>query len=335
MYKETATIESLNYNPNDLGFLFSPNEKSFFGTVAYSKFKPKNEKIARINFSQWVSHESLYTPNAFTGIFTGSNFVLRLKSFDTFGANIDLAPTGFRDYFEPRTQDFSAYLQRPRSFLVGGFISSDYRKPLAIDVRTSYRKYDLTGKYDFSITVAPRLRLNTKIFIVPSVNYSVNDVDRGFVLPKEFDNPDKNIIIGIRDVRTFNNGLSGQYNLNNKMSIVVQANHFFRSVQYSGFGNLIKDEGELETSAYTGFDDEGNALNDINNNFFTINSVYTWRFAPGSDLVVSYNTTLSRNTEFTEYLLNVRELSDFYRIGGLNVKALYFLDVNKVRKALF
>lgn len=334
-YRFGTNIESLNYNPNDLGFLFSANEKSFFGTLLYNKFKPKNEKIARISFTQWASHESLYTPNAFTGIFTGSSFVLRLKTFDTFGLNVDLAPTGFNDYFEPRTNDFSAFLHRPRSFEVGGFISSDYRKPLAIDVRTSYRKFDLEGKFEYFVRVAPRIRLNTKIFLVPSVNYTIEDVDRGFIFPVNYENPDNDIIIGIRDVRTFNNGLSGQFNMNNKMSIILQANHFFRSVKYTGFGDLVRDEGKLETSAYTGFDSSGNALNDINNNFFTINAVYTWRFAPGSDLVVSYNTTLSRNTDFTEYLLNVRELNDFYKIGGLNVKALYFLDINKVRKALF
>ncbi len=334
-YRGGANIESLRYNPNDLGFLFSPNEKSFFGTIIYNNFKPKIERIARYTFSQWVSHESLYTPNAFTGVFTGSNFVLRLKSFDAFGVNMNIAPLGFRDYFEPRTQDFSVYLQRPRSIAVGGFISSDYRKPLAIDVRTSYRKYDLQGKFDFTVSIAPRIRLNPKIFIVPRVNYTIQDVDRGFVFPINYVNQDNDIIIGIRNVRTFNNELSAQYNLNNKMSIIIQGNHFFRSVQYTDFGKLNGENGELEETSYTGLDDEGGFLNDINNNFFTINTVYTWRFAPGSDLVISYNTTLSRNTEFTEYLLNVRELGDFYRIGGLNLKALYFLDVNKVRKALF
>jgi hypothetical protein len=334
-YRGGATIESLNYNPNDLGFLFSANEKSFFGTVQYTKFKPKNEKIARISFTQWVSHESLYTPNAFTGVFTGSNFVLRLKTFDTFGLNMNVSPVGFRDYFEPRTSDFSAFLQRPRSIAFGGFISSDYRKPLAIDVRTNYRKYDLEGKYDYSLRVSPRIRLNSKIFIVPSINYTIQDVDRGFVFPIDYENIDGDVIIGLRDVRTVNNGLSGQYNLNNKMSVVVQADHFFRSVRYTGFGDLNGENGMLEESEYAGLDEEGNRINDINNNFFTINTVYTWRFAPGSDLVVSYNTTVSRNTEFTEYFLNVRELQDFYRIGGLNVKALYFFDVNKVRKALF
>ena len=292
-YSAGASIESLNYNPNDLGFLFSPNEKSFFGSVDYEVFKPKNEKIARISFSQWVSHESLYSPNVSVGFFTGSSFFLRLKSFDTFGANLEFSPVGFKDYFEPRTSDFTAFLQRPRSANIGGFLSSDYRKPLALDVRTNFRKYDLEGKYDFNIFVAPRIRLNSKIFIVPSISYSIQDVDRGFVFPLDYENINNDIIIGIRDVRTFNNGLSGQYNLNNLMSIVVQANHFFRSVQYEGFGDLNGVTGELTTSSYTGLDDEGNFLNDINNNFFTINTVYTWRFAPGSDLVCLLYTSPS------------------------------------------
>ena len=328
-YNAGTTIETDNFNPNDLGFLFSPNEMNFFGELNYNKYKPKNDVIATYGFTNSISYESLYAPNEFTGIFTNNRFFLRLKSFNAFGAWLRTAPLGYRDYFEPRTEDFSQYLQRPRSAQVGGFISSDYRKPVAIDIRTNFRKYDLQDKFDFNINVAPRFRLSSQVFIVPSVSYSIQEVDRGFVSPVDFILGQEEVIIGERQVNTFNNGISGQYNLNDKMSLVMQVNHFFSAVEYGNFGTLSAN-GEVTESNYLGLDNEKNPVHDINFNFFTINTVYTWRFAPGSDLVVSYKSDLLNTTPYAAYLRNVAELSDFYRNGGLNVKALYFLDVNKV-----
>ncbi len=328
-YSVGTSIESANYNPNDLGFLFSPNEKIFWGFVSYNKFKPKWKNVARYSLTQTIAYERLYAPDQFVGVFSNTRFTLRLKSFDAFGAWIDLSPAGINDYFEPRTSDFSSFLHRPSSAQVGGFISSDYRKPVAIDIRTNYRRYNLEGKYDFDIRVAPRLRLNSKIFLVPSVGYILQDVDRGFITPKNRVIDDE-IFIGSRKINTYNNGLSGQYNLNNKMSIVMQVNHFFSSVKYAEYG-ILDDKGLVNLSDYSGIDEDGDSYHDINFNFFTINTVFTWRFAPGSDLVVSYKSDVQRNSPYVGYLRNVGELRDFYRYGGLNVKALYFLDVNKVK----
>lgn len=328
-YEAGLSLESANYNINDLGFLFSPNEQVYYAGINYNKYNPKNGNIANYRINNEISYEKLFSPNLPVGIFTSNQFTLRLKSFNAFGIWIRTAPIGFKDYFEPRLADFSKYVLSRKSALIGGFISSDYRKPLAIDIRTNYRKYDFEDRYSFDIDVSPRIRLSSQVFIIPSVNYQRQQVNRGFVFHHESDglNPD-DILIGIRDVNTFNNSILGQFNINNKASITLQANHFFSSVDYTDY-KILLDDGELVDTDYSDLTDDGEKKNDRNFNFFTINAVYTWRFAPGSDLIISYKSDLGRNTDERRYIQNLSRLNDFYRQSGINIKALYFLDVNR------
>ena len=330
-YRGGMSIESARYNPNDLGFLFSPNEQNFYASIRFTKFKPKHDKVANYNISNVISYESLYAPNKFVGIFTNHQYFIRLKSFNAFGAWLRTAPLGFKDYFEPRREDFSKFLLSEPSALIGGFVSSDYRKPIAIDIRTNLRKYTLAERYNFDISVAPRFRLSSRVFIVPRVAYQKAQVDRGYVFVPSLSNvsPTYDIVIGERNINTFNNSINGQFNINNKASLNLQVDHFFSSVKYSDF-KLLQNNGKLTDSAYAGIDENGNPIHDTNFNFFTINTVFTWRFAPGSDLIISYKSDLSKVTEEARYLRNVRELGNFYERSGVNLKALYYLDINRL-----
>ena len=49
-----------------------------------------------------------------------------------------IEPVTTFDYFEPRVPDFSRYYNYPTSFNVGGFMSSDYRKKVALDMNLNF-----------------------------------------------------------------------------------------------------------------------------------------------------------------------------------------------------
>lgn len=332
-YRGSMYIESANYDINDLGFLRSPNEKNFRIDVNKFVYKPKNDKIGLLRWSNEIGYSSLYAPNYFTGFYLNSEYVIRLKSFDAFGLWASLYPLGYKDYFEPRTADYSSFLRWEPSAAIGGFISSDYRKPLAVDVRFNYEEFQGNERRYLNGSVAPRFRLNAKIFIVPKIYYEHSKNNMGYVFPDENSSidPGENVLIGTRDINSFTNTINAQYNITNKMSLSWEISHYFSSVKYSEFG-ILNEDGNVNNVNYSGYTEDGISVHDRNYNFFTMNGVYVWRFAPGSDLIISYKTNLTQETEFRDYFSNVSQLRDFYKSSGLNIKALYFLDVNRVLK---
>lgn len=336
-YELGTSVESANYDINDLGFLFSPNEQNYFGGLAYNQYKPKNDKIANWSLSGGMGYNQLFDPNVFTGFAMNFRGFMRLKTFDAFGFYVYGSPFGFRDYFEPRTSDFSLFLEQERNLGLGGFISTDYRKPVALDVNWDFENFDYEDRYYGRVSIAPRFRLNAKIFLVPNVSFEKSSLDRGYVFYNSDLTPDLNplsdIMIGQRDLNSVTNSLTGQFNITDKMSLTLEVNHYFSSVKYRDF-NTLEADGKLVPYEYNdAFDENGVSIHDTNYNFFTTNIVYTWRFAPGSDLIISYKSNLTKLSDSQSYFDNVAILGDFYKSSGLNLKALYFLDINRFRKS--
>lgn len=328
-YSVGALIESADYNPNDLGFLFSPNEKNFNASIGYFNYKPKHKLLAKTRFENFIEYQSLYAPDVFTSLVTKHELIYKLKSFNAFGLIVSTAPLGKRDYFEPRTSDFSKYLFVEPNVNIGGFVSTDYRKPLALDIFPHYIIYNVEGKYDYRLKLEPRIRVNSKILFRPSFEFSRQQLNQGFVNPILLFLPPKELVtIGTRNINTYANGFLTQINLSSKMSVQIRANHIYTSVKYVNFQRL-KANGILEQSNYTGKDTDGKSYHNQNYNFFTLNAVFSWRFAPGSDLLVSYKSDLGKNTEYLGYIKNLQSIQDFYRYSGINVKALYYFDINR------
>ena len=333
-YRAFHFAESVQYDINDLGFLYSPNERGYLVTATYNKYKPENEKFAFWRVNGGLEYATLFSPNVFTDLDLDFSGFLKLTSFTAFGFNMSAEPIGRHDYFEPRRAGFSTFLYREPTVYLGGFISTDYRKPLALDLRAGYEKADFQGRYSAEVSIAPRIRVNSRIFIVPRIEFEHEENNVGYVFylgSIDGVDPLQDILMGSRNVSQFDNSLSGQFNITNKMSFNLQVNHYFSTVKYVDF-SLLANEGKLDPLTYDGLDDTGKARHNTNYNFFTINAVYTWRFAPGSDLIFSYKSNLQTTTEEENYINNLPVLGDFYKYSGINLKALYFLDVNRLRR---
>jgi hypothetical protein len=76
----------------------------------------------------------------------------------------------------------------------------------------------------------------------------------------------------------------------------------------------------------------GNA--DRNVNFFNIDMVYTWQFAPGSFLnLVWKNAITDYGTEVVEgYLKNFGNVLSADQNNNISLKVIYFLDYLQIRK---
>jgi hypothetical protein len=317
--------ESYDYDPNDLGFIFNPNEKSWFGGLNFDQNKPFGKFIeAHVNMDMYYSR--LHKPDVFQEAGFGfEGWMLTNKRF-AFGLFNWFVPVETFDYFEPRTEDISRHYRIPTNFNFGGWVSTDYRKKFALDVNLNYRKFNEDGRIRYNIRFSPRLRVNDRLsFSLSTGSFNAKN-DVGYVTTLSEDE----IIFGVRDNITVENIFNTTYIFSNKMSLSFRLRHYWSKAAYSRFG-LLDESGRLTSTTFDKFSDN-------NFNAFTIDAVYRWRFAPGSDIFIVWknNTSgFSNQQEEIQYSYSkaLERLHDFPQSNSLSVKAIYYLDYLELRKS--
>ncbi len=316
-YGAYYNVESDTYDPNDLGFLYNNNERSMGAFINYNEFEP----FGIFNNAGWnasINYNMLYEPDYFTNFGFNFNNYYITKKFFSFGYWLYGSPVKGKDYFEARQDDgFQTFVEIPQFMSFGSWISSDYRKKFAYDVRMRYTYVNQEGRFDYSFFVSPRFRFSDKLFVVWNFSYDLEANNVGFA---DFDDADESVI-GIRDVNTIVNSLSANYIFNRKMGITVDTRHYWSKVNYDSY-HLLDNQGRLTHSDYSG-------SSNLSYNAFTIDMVYRWRFAPGSDLVFVWKNALfnadSENTT-VNYFENFKLFGDAPQTNTFTLKILYFLD---------
>lgn len=325
-------IETDRYNPNDLGFLTSPNEHTYTLTGAYQEFKPKNQKLQLFNFKSSMVYSRLYKPNAYQDYFITLSHFLLWRSRDAISISARLEPFDTRDYFEPRTADFSRYLPFPENYTLAFLFSSDYRKPFALDVRADYRDFDFRNRSTTTFSFRPRMRFSDKFSLFSDLIISRYWDDPGYVnktLIKEVVEglDPQHILIGFRDRWIVDNSLSARYVFNHKMGFTMRIRHYWDQVIYHHFGGL-ESEGYVKELDFDGKDDRDQAVFDQNFNIFNIDLQFNWRFAPGSDLVFVWkNQIFGSSAQLRDsYLRSVAGLWNQNQTDSISLRLIYFLD---------
>jgi hypothetical protein len=342
LWGASTNIESDRYNPNDLGFLYSPNEISGLVWVNYNRYKPW-WKLNNFWVSTWHWQGGLYKPFAeWTERLFGFNFGGNTKSFHNFGTNINYAPWGERDYFEPRTFDFKHYYHVPAYANFRAWYNSDNRKKLIYYANGGVRVFNETGRKSTSLYTGLRWRVSDKFTVgleigneeawnnVGGIGDGLQETAQGYNEISEND-----IIMGRRRINGFDNSVNATYAFTPTMNITVYSRHYWQKVRYSQFYKL-GDDGQLIECPYTGQDNTLAGLHNVSANYFNIDLVYTWRFAPGSDLLIVYKNGIGHIDEARasehNYFYNVGHLPDYSGSNNFSVKLLYFLDYASVKK---
>ena len=335
-------IESDRYNPNDMGILFSPNESSGNGWINYSRYKPW-WKLNNFWASMWLYNSMLYRPaGQWAQTVLGINFGGNTRTFHNFGVNANLAPWGEHDYFEPRIRDFIHYYKIPLTSNLSAWYNSDHRKRVTYRANGGYRIFKEKGRRNARVNVGTNWRASDKMTLSLGIGHerSWNNIgglwaDQVYAEVIGYDSlPAGAILMGRRNIVGFNNDIGLNYAFNNKMNVSLYARHYWQRVMYHAFSNLQAD-GSLSPSSYTGVDASGNPLNNIAANYFNIDVVYTWRFAPGSDLLFVYKNFVGHQVAGREvdhdYGYNFQHLPDRPGSNSLSVKFLYYLDYNRAK----
>jgi len=322
-------FEDDKYNPNDLGFLYSNNEITNGLSLSYHQFN-ENKRFVSSNVSTSINHQTLFTDQKFVNLDLEASARMTLKNYTTVFMRANFNPYEKNDYYEARTGDLTRPLKRSKSINGGGFISTDYRKKLAIDIGGGAALNPLYNGYGYHWRISPRWRVNDNISLryVLSIKDKYNDI--GFVTSYTsglfIEPPQVDYIFAKRNTNMITNVLSANYIVNNKMDMSVKLRYHMDQVENLEFKSL-GDDGYLNESQYVG-------EHNINYTTWTSDIAFNWWFAPGSQMSLVWKNAIDNedNILINHWVDNVEESFNLAQQNSLSLKIIYYLDYLYLRK---
>lgn len=317
-----VSVISDTYDPNDMGYLRRNNEMRNSGTVSYNTFEPF-WKIYTTRNSLTFSYNQLYNPRVFTGSTISFNSMTIFDNYWSLNMKIDYNPVGENDYYEPRIAGF--YYHRSPDILINIKFDTDKSKKYYIDAGGTVTRF--WSDYDqeaYSLSVSPEVKLSSRATAGLEITLDENRNDIGYVA---YDAAEGNIVFGSRDNIILSATVNTEYIFTAKSYLTFRLRHYWARADYNDNYYFLGEDGSLDPGYF-----DGNP--DLNYNAFNIDMVYTWRFAPGSELTVVWKNALySGTTRISHsYLENLQNMFDYPMINSLSLKLLYYLDYQSLRK---
>jgi hypothetical protein len=128
------------------------------------------------------------------------------------------------------------------------------------------------------------------------------------------------VFFGMRNVKTIASTLNSSYIFTNRMSLTLRARHYNSSAMYQKYFALTEN-GSLAEAAY-------DVKKDVNFNTFNVDMVFSWWFAPGSEVsLVWKNAIFSDGGEMaSSYADNFNRTLQSPQSNNISLKVLYYLD---------
>jgi Domain of unknown function (DUF5916) len=318
-------LTDTRYYHGDLGYFTNNNSLDHSLYMGYRWTQPRSwyNRIF-LNFNGWYS--KLFTPIpgiAITNQSSGLNINVNIqtKKLWGFGGNIN---ANFRDndFYEPRWTGW--YFQRNTRLGMGMYVNSNQVKKYSANARFFVRKainFYNAGGYQGSL--GQNIRLNNKFSVSHRLGIELTPNNMGYAWSQN----ENEIIFARRKRNTIENTLNVKYNFNNKMGLTALTRHYLSTVRNKEFYTLLKN-GKL--AAAPGF----NKNLDQNVNFFNIDMVYTWQFAPGSFLNLVWKNSIVdfRNEVEGQYFKNLSRTLETDQNNNISLKVIYFLDYLQLKK---
>lgn len=309
-------LVSNTFDSNDMGYLDRNNYYNHGATLGYNVFTPFGRVLWTVNeVNADVSY--MYDVNWRTFFTITGRHIFTFRNFMTISANWLANPLKANDFFETRTPQ--RYLIYPKNYELGGWMSSDYRKVLALDAGASYRIFLERNRSIFKYYIAPRYRANDKLFIVYRWEHELKHDNIGYVSGAS----SPVIVFGLRDLNTVTSTLTTTYIFTPKMGLSLRVRHYWSEVSYREYFSL-QSNGTLEHYDYS-----GNA--NISFNAFNVDLIYSWVFLPGSELIVTYKNAILSNSPVLlgSYAEDLNQMFAGPESNSISVKLIWYLDAGK------
>ncbi len=321
-------IRNHTYDHNDLGFLRINNSIDFEGFLRYNIYKPKNERfLGSYNGLRIENSYRYHNPTTFQNL---AFILFSENSYRNFWRSefwTVLEPILTYDFFEPRRE--GRFYEFPTNYNFGGNFNTDNRKKWIANVSANYRHWPKTPQKRANIRGGLSYQFTEKFRMeggVGAFNF-FNDIGYAGV------DGNDDIIFGQRDQFTVENVVRVLYTFNNRMGLNLRARHYWSKAIYEDYF-LLDEDGRLANTSYTGIDEEGNSMHNVNFNVFNIDLIYQWQFAPGSLLSFGWKNAIfssDRNIE-DGYFRNIGRTFQNDQNNLFTFRVIYFLDFLSLKK---
>ena len=300
------------FNSNDLGYFTFTNFVDHFAWMGYSWIKPTNwYNNFRINANAY------YSRRLNPGTYQSANFNInangQLKNLWYVGSMIGYEPEN-NNFYEPRV--VGRMFRGWSNYFTDIWFETNDAKKYKLYSELFYAKRSLFSSERYSFNFNQRYRFNNNLTISQGISLAPQTNNVGFA-----GSEGNEIIFGKRDIKTVESTVNIKYSFNANMNINTRIRHYWSNVKYKNFFTLQQDGSLGENSTY-------NENKNQNINFFNIDMVYTWQFAPGSFINVVWKNAATDFQQATVvgYFKNLNNTMKTEDNNNISFKVIYFLD---------
>jgi hypothetical protein len=312
-------LYSINYDPNDMGYLKNNNIASNTVSFSYNINKPFGHFLTFLNTLAF-NQTSQVKPREFADFSIIHTFSSKLANQWTLALLQQYRPVDSYDFYEPRTP--GRYFIRPEFYNVKFDIVTDKNK--AVAVGSGVLLQWMGNNTDSKIRTLP-LSIWVKVNNRLSFGYLFTDTrmrnDHGFAGMVN----GNDIYFTIRDVSTIENVIEASYIFSPISAFDLRARHYYSSVDYNQFLTL-NDNGTL--IAGTAF-----SADNFYYDALTADFSYIWRFKPGSNLSILLRRQVYNNfSHDSNYRDALTQTLKSAGVTSISIKLLYYIDYNHIIK---
>jgi hypothetical protein len=312
-------IYSDKYNPNDLGYLQRNNQVTTEAWMYYQIIEPF-WIFREINADVWWNYNRMYKPNTLYDNEFGCDLKARFKNNYFFSSEGHFSTNQF-DYYEPRVQD--RFYINPYNLDFEFNLNTDQRKWLNFGFAYEIEMQAEIKRISHNMAVETNLRAGQRLNFSYLLAYGLSTNERGFAKYRASENK---ILFSQRQVNTIMNTFESTYVINNKSGISLRARHYWSGVENNEYYDLQLNGRLLVNNTF-------NENLNQNYNAFTVDMIYRWIFAPGSELSLAWKTLSYSNDNLMQnnYFDNLQK-SWQNQTNSLSLKLLYYIDYNSFKK---
>lgn len=182
----------------------------------------------------------------------------------------------------------------------------------------------IKGRYQY-LGWGNRYRFNDKLTLESNFTTSTNLSDVGFA-DIQTNGIDK-IIFSRRDHTIAENTFNVKYNFNKYMGITTGVRHYWSKVEPQQYYYLRNTGRLVAEPAY-------DKNNNISFNFFNVDMVYFWQFAPGSFVNIVWKNAIDKAGDNVQqqYFSNLWQTLNNFQSNSLSLKVIYFIEYIDIKK---
>ncbi|MBN2279172.1 MAG: hypothetical protein JXQ65_01185 [Candidatus Marinimicrobia bacterium] len=318
-FEYEINLETDRYNPNDMGYLQQNNTIEQQVNFELNIHEPTRLFVEQYHSLRFRYYE-LYLPKKFVNFRIDQSFNGTFKNYSEYNYHWAIQPQNQHDYYEARLKN--RLFIRPALYHFCNNFSSpqNHRFHASAFFAINYYHSDFHNYWSYGINLEPQFRINNKAKIAYDFYWWKDNGEQGFV-----NQTSENLIFGERVKTEMTHTLAAKYTLNNKSNLDFRLRHYFSNADYYRFF-LLRDNGYLDRY------DEYRENADINYNAFNIDLVYSWNFAPGSFLNLTWKNAIYQKGDkiYSAWYENFDKTLSSPQINSISIKILYYFDYEKL-----